>query len=105
MRYAVILLASIVLVLGSQALGRADAPAGVPRWEYRLVSVVGGPEFAPIQKAMPVETAMLLEMLKKSGHELVDEGEFRKFLTDAGAAGWDLFKHEERFWIFKRPLK
>jgi hypothetical protein len=36
MKYTVVLLAALVLVLAAQALGRADAPAGVQRWEYKV---------------------------------------------------------------------
>lgn len=35
MKHVTILLAALVLVLGIHSLGRADAPAGVTKWEYQ----------------------------------------------------------------------
>ena len=49
--------------------------------------------------------APLVVLVKRFGYEVVDLREFRKFLTDAGAAGWEVVGFEEQGWVFKRPLK
>ena len=81
-KYPVVILAALVLVLGTVALGRADAPAGVPRWEYRLVAVVG-PEVEGVRKEMEGLMAAADEHMRKLGYETVEYREVRKFLTEA----------------------
>ena len=41
MKHVTLLLAALVLVFGIHSFGRADAPAGVTRWEYRSLHVYG----------------------------------------------------------------
>ncbi len=36
MKYVAVLLASLVVVLGVHSISRADAPAGVTKWEYKV---------------------------------------------------------------------
>lgn len=109
MKYVAVVLAALVLVLGSQALGRADAPAGVQRWEYRLVGCVAGPRTLVVDpeldKMANALKALVAEHMSKAGIEVADMEQFRKLLTEAGAAGWELVATDDNLWAFKRPLK
>jgi hypothetical protein len=111
MKYVVVLLAALGLVLASHAPGRADAPEGVAKWEYRLIAVMGSPPSpllvpdANLEEAKDALEGLAAEYVKKFGYEIVKHDQFRKFLTDAGAAGWELVAIEKSAWIFKRPMK
>jgi hypothetical protein len=109
-KHATIVVAALVLVFGVQALGRADAPRAVQKWEYRLVGVVPGTSDAarffgsPPAESLVTAQSRLVEQVKSLGYEVVEMGEFRKFLTDAGMAGWDVTSMGENAWLLKRPL-
>jgi hypothetical protein len=110
MKYVVTFFAALALVLLAHSVGRADAPAGVQRWEYKMVAVTN--QSSVFGAALGVEASMT-QALKRElakgagalGYEVVDARQFRTFLTDAGAAGWDLVGVGDKTWIFKRPLK
>ena len=102
MKYAVVVLAALVLVLGSHVLTKADAPSGVQKWEYRLCAMKVGAGRSALMNTLETELASLVSTL---GIERVELDHFRKFLTDAGAGGWEIVKADEELWIFKRPLK
>jgi hypothetical protein len=110
MKYVVTFLAALALVLSAHSVGRADAPAGVQRWEYKMIAVTN--QSSVLGAALGVEASMTQALEKELakgvsalGYEVVDAKQFRTFLTDAGAAGWDLVSVDDMTWIFKRPLK
>jgi hypothetical protein len=109
-RFVAVVLAALVLVLGAQALGRADAPPGVPAWEYRLVAIAGaGDTSNPAFEAAVGSSRELAKELegnaKALGFEVAGLGQVRTLLTEAGAAGWEIVSMDGTVWVFKRPLR
>ena len=106
MRYAVVALSALALVLTVQSLGRAEPPAGAPRWEYRRCCHLDDPAafeaLFPEAKGMQAAARKQIETL---GIEIVPTERFRQFLAAAGADGWELICVYEKSWVFKRPLK
>jgi hypothetical protein len=106
-KHASLVLAAVVVVLGLQGLGRADAPAGVQKWEYRFVVVVGttnplveDPKLAEGAKALQ---GLLTDQVRRLGLEAVDMKDLQKFLTEAGLAGWKVHSREDTGWLLERP--
>ena len=101
MKYAALLLAALVLVLGLQPFGRAEPPLGVQRWEYKqwLVNI------AHVELSELPDPAAGLKRLDELGIQFVEADQFKRYLTEAGAEGWELASVEGNHWIFKRPVK
>ena len=76
MKHITILLAALVLVLGTHALTRADAPAGVTKWEYKLAIAHSQPT-----RATPEQLAQERENLAQKGTPS------RAEVTDAAMSG------------------
>ena len=103
MKHVAVLLTSLVLILGLQSFGRAEPAPGVQKWEYKQCLVnTGGVWLSELPEGM---AAAGLKRLDELGVELVAPDRFKKFLTDAGAEGWELASTEGQTWIFKRPVK
>jgi hypothetical protein len=103
-RYAVVVLVAVIVVLGSHAVTRAEPPAGPTRWEYRLCVVEPTSAF-PQYESLKEMGAVLFEKMKAMGYEIVKLQDFRAFLTEAGAAGWEIALSSENEWVFKRPVR
>ena len=92
-------LVALILVLGFHAVSRADAPAGVQKWEYKVIISVRS-SVTPEQRSF----------FQSQGMEAVDATAFMRGLSSAGTDGWDLVnvvKWDEYGWLyyFKRPAR
>lgn len=77
MKHVPILLAALVVVLGIHSYTRADAPTGVQKWEYKVVTLPRGEGWEAAQAAA---------------------------MTKEGADGWELVAVAAGA-IFKRPAR
>lgn len=106
MKHVTALLAALVVVLGVHTLTRADAPAGVTKWEYKRITLYDADYFKePVRKSQ-------LESLKQDaadeGYELAACKEANKALAAAGRDGWELVQEisrDDAEFVLKRPLK
>lgn len=79
MKFAVAVIAAFALVLAMHHDGRADAPAGVQKWEYQAVPLTD----------------------VRAGN-----GDGLDMVNAAGKAGWELVAHRAGdVFYMKRPLK
>lgn len=110
MKYAAVALMALTFVLGMQTFTRADAPGGVQKWEYKRVGVAevhaeGDPTDEDKDGARAELVEQFARMAAVRGVEVVKSVKFQQYLTDAGAAGWELVHFEDNLWVFKRPVK
>jgi hypothetical protein len=106
-KHASLALAALAVVLSLQGLGHADAPAGVQKWEYRAIAVIGSthpllddPRFGEGAKA---PQGRIADRAQRMGLEPVDMKDLRKVLTEMGLPEWKLAACADSAWLFKRP--
>ena len=109
MRHVTIPLAALVLVLGIHAATRADAPAGVPKWEYKRIQLYDAAYYVDV----PVRRAQHEDLKKEAvdlGYDLADRKDASKALAAAGRDGWEFVQQlsvpaGDDVFVLKRPLR